>query len=210
MVEVAVDGSGRVERLYTTDFENELVPDSWSPDGRTVAFTELHPETNADIRLLQMEGARSTRSYLSTRFLERDARFSPDGRWVAYESDETGRFEIYVRGYPDAGRKWQLSTGGGVQAIWSPLGDELFYRSVEGDMMFSVEMGHAADGELRPKRPESLFEGRFTGATAGRSYDVHPDGTRFLMMRDVELKPAPIEITLNWTEELKRLVRADN
>ena len=96
---------------------------------------------------------------------ERAAKFSPDGRWVAYESDETGRFEIYVRGYPDPGRKWQLSTGGGVQAIWSPQGDELFYRSLEGDMMFSVEMGDAANAELRPKRPASLFEGRFKTRT---------------------------------------------
>ena len=130
---------------------------------------------------------------------------SPDGRWLAYSSDESGRGEIYVRPLPDidAGR-WQVSTDGGTQPLWARNGMGLFYRNGEAVITVSVE----TDPSFVAGNPEVLFEGQYVGGLSGRSYDVSPDGEQFLMIKQVEDVSATSQIivVLNWFTELERLM----
>ena len=114
----AVDGSGGIERL--TENEYKQWPSSWSPDGKTLAFVEQHDQTGMDIWLLELDGDRQPEPFLVTTYNELGPVFSPDGRWLAYQSSETGPDEIYVQPYPRDGRKWSVSTRGGSYAVWSP------------------------------------------------------------------------------------------
>jgi len=147
---------------------------------------------------------------VQTTFNELNGEISPDGRWVAYQSNESGQDEIYVRPFPDADRgRWQISTGGGTRPLWARSGKELFYLGPSGAVMSaSVEGGST----FRAGRPTRLFEGRYlTFATvAGRTYDVSPDGQRFLMLKpgdtDSTAAPTSLVVVQNWFEELKRLV----
>ena len=149
---------------------------------------------------------RKAQPFLRTRFDEAVPRFSPDGRWLAYSSFESGRSEIYVQPYPGPGGKWQISTEGGTEPAWNPNGRELFYRS--GDKMMAVDItskpGFAAG------TPRNLFEGRYeTAIVPIDNYDVSPDGQRFLMLKPIEqtrAAPTQINIVLNWFEELKQKV----
>ena len=134
----AADGTGSVERL--TDNPNNQFPQAFSPDGRLLLFLEGHPDTGADLAVLSMEGNRPTEPLLVTEFNERNSALSPDGRWMAYESNASGQNEIYVRPFPDVNQELlQISTGGGTQAVWAPDGQELFYRSNTGLMVVPVE-----------------------------------------------------------------------
>jgi Tol biopolymer transport system component len=197
------DGSGGLERLTTSEYLQ--APMSWSPDGQLLAFHEVNPTTQRDIWVLRMSD-RKAQPFLRTRFDESGPRFSPDGRWLAYMSDESGRYEIYVQPYPGPGGKWQISTGGGTEPVWNRNGRELFYRI--GDKMMAVEIttqpGFAAG------TPRVLFEGRYEPAPFPvANYDVSPDGQRFLMLKPVEqtgAAPTQINVVLNWFEELKRRV----
>jgi hypothetical protein len=134
--------------------------------------------------------------------------FSPDGRWIAYASKESGGREIYVRPFPDSGGKWQVSVGGGTEPQWSHDGRELFYRT--GEKMMAVEID-TRDGFV-PGKPKILFEGHSVPTPnpewVRANYDVSPDGQRFLMVAPAEpgrTASNRIEVVLNWTEELKRL-----
>jgi len=197
----AVDGTGSAERLTTSDFTQ--LPTSWSPDGRMLAFQEETNDNGSDIWLLPLQGGRKPEPFLDGRAREQMARFSPDGRWVAYQSDETGQREVYVCRLPDGGGKQQVSTDGGYEPVWNPSGKELFYRS--GDKMMAVPV--QTDGELILGRTTVLFEGRFVYHPYG-SYDVTPDGQRFVLIDDSEAEPAPTHLVLvqNFSEVLKRLV----
>jgi len=113
-----------MERL--TQSEYQQFPGSWSPDGETLAFVESHPESGSDIYLLNVRD-RSVTPYLNSRFNERYPEFSPDGRWLAYASDESGRFEVYVQPFPRGGGKWQVSSEGGCAPLWARNGKQLFY-----------------------------------------------------------------------------------
>jgi Tol biopolymer transport system component/predicted Ser/Thr protein kinase len=124
------DGSGGLERLTTSEYVPFSM--SWSPDGQMLAFVEINPTTGYDIWVLRMSD-RKAQPFLRTPFTEGAPRFSPDGRWLAYVSDESGRFEIYVQPYPGPGGKWQISTEGGTEPMWNPNGRELFYRSGDND-----------------------------------------------------------------------------
>jgi eukaryotic-like serine/threonine-protein kinase len=222
------DGSGGRERL--TISEHIQGADSWSPDGQLLAFTELDPATKRDIWVLRLSDpshssgqapsasslrdsgqagqVRKPQPFLRTPSDESAARFSPDGRWLAYVSDESGRYEIYVQPYPGPGGKWQISTEGGTEPVWNPNGRELFYRN--GGRMMVVDI------TTRPSfavgRPRMLFEGGQYMPPAGpypypfANYDVSPDGQRFLMVTR-ESKPQ-INVVLNWFEELKQKVPA--
>ena len=138
--------------------------------------------------------------------------FSPDGRWLAYVSDESGRREVYVQPYPGPGGKWQISTEGGTEPQWNRNGRELFYRS--GDKMLAVEI--STQRNFAAGSPRQLFEERYLSnrlSYARANYDVSPDGQRFLMLKPVEQEkaaPTQINVVLNWTEELKRLVPERN
>jgi serine/threonine-protein kinase len=148
---------------------------------------------------------------VQTTFDELNGEVSPDGRWMAYQSNESGRDEIYVRPFPDANSgRWQISTGGGTRPLWTRSGKELFYLGPGGAVMSaSVEGGSA----FRAGNPTRLFERPYFPASEapGRTYDVSPDGQRFLMVKvggasGETAEATSIIVVQNWTEELKRLV----
>jgi Tol biopolymer transport system component len=196
------DGSGGPERLTTS--EDTQAPLSWSPDGQLLAFIEINPTTGYDIWVLRL-GDHKAQPFLRTPFNESVPRFSPDGRWLAYISDESGRYEIYVQPYPGPGGKSQISTDGGTEPVWNPNGRELFYRI--GDKMMAVDI--ATQPSFTAGKPRMLFEGQYVPTPATfPNYDVSPDGQRFLMLKPIEqaVGPTQINVVLNWFEELKRRV----
>ena len=148
----------------------------------------------------------TTQPFVRTRSLAGCPRFSPDGRWVAYVSDESGRSEVYVQPYPGPGKKWQISTEGGIETVWNPNGRELFYRT--GNKMMAVDV--AARPGFTAGRPTLLFTGAFVQSpTCIPNYDVSRDGRRFLMIQPSpheNVTPIQITIVVNWFDELKRLV----
>jgi Tol biopolymer transport system component/predicted Ser/Thr protein kinase len=205
------DGSGGLERLTTSDYNQ--TPNSWSPGGQLLAFHEVNLTTQRDIWVLGMGDpspgsgqVRKAQPFLRTPFNESASRFSPDGRWLAYTSDESSRFEIYVQPYPGPGGKWQISTEGGTEPAWNRNGRELFYRS--GDKMMAVDI--ATQPTFTVGKPRMLFERQYVPTPATLpNYDVSPDGQRFLMLKPAEqaqAAPTQINVVLNWLEELKRRV----
>ena len=175
-IDVARPGTG--ERLTSSD--SLQAAGSWSSDGRTLAFVEQHPLTGRDIRLIALND-RSTRSWLDSTFDEGAPRLSPDGRWLAYVSNESGRQEVYVRLMTGSSGRQQVSNSGGTEPVWGRDGRELFYR--EGDKMMAVRLDASA-ARLQAGRPSALFEGRFAkGSIDAANYDVTPDGQRFLMVQ---------------------------
>jgi Tol biopolymer transport system component len=197
------DGSGGLERLTSSEYTQ--VPMSWSPDGQLLAFMENNPTTGYDIWVLRLSD-RKAQPFLRTPFNESVPRFSPDGRWLTYISNESGRYEIYVRPYPGPGGKLQISTEGGTEPTWNPNGRELFYRS--GNKMMIVEI--TTRPSFTAGKPRLLFEGRYQPSPATTpNYDVSPDGQRFLMLKPIQQEasaPTQINLVLNWFEELKRRV----
>jgi Tol biopolymer transport system component len=208
------DGSGGLEHLGTSQYSQ--IPRSWSPDGQLLAYHENNPTTKKDIWVLRMGDpstgsgqVRKAEPFLRTPFSEGGPVFSPDGHWLAYISDESGRQEIYVQPYPGPGGKWQISTEGGNEPAWSRNGRELFYRS--GSKMMAVEV--TMQPTFSAGKPKALFEGQYFAVTpgqAGTAYDVSPDGQRFLMVKETDraASNAQINVVLNWSEELKRRVPA--
>jgi eukaryotic-like serine/threonine-protein kinase len=176
-----------------------------SPDGQLLAYCEGNPTTAWDIWVLRMSD-RKAQPFLRTPANEVAARFSPDGRWLAYVSDESGPWEVYVQPYPGPGGKWQISTEGGTEPTWNPNGRELFYPN--GDKMMAVDISTQAG--FSAGKPLVLFEGPYQpGGAPVANYAVSPDGQRFLMVKPVDQEqPAPtqINVVLNWFEELKRRV----
>jgi serine/threonine-protein kinase len=151
-----------------------------------------------------------------TSFNELNAEVSPDGRWLAYESDESGQNEVYVRPFPnvDVGR-WQVSRGGGTRPVWARSGGELFYLATGQGSAALMSVPVERQATWTAGTPTKLFEGQYfytdTGATRrGRTYDVSPDGRRFLMLKDAagvdDVPASRLVVVQNWTEELKRLV----
>jgi Tol biopolymer transport system component len=186
------DGSGSEERLTTSD--NNNTPQSWSPDGKVLAFIEVNPTTGVDILTLPLEGDRRPQPFLRTSYNESAPAFSPDGQWLAYQSDESSGFQVYVQPYPGPGRKWQVSTEGGGFPKWNPNGRELFYRNGEKSMVVDV----TTSPTFNAGKPRLLYEG-----PAG---NPAPDGQRFLGIQAVEPEQPPMQIhvVLNLSEELKR------
>lgn len=177
-----------------------------SPDGKLWALHILEPNRGWDLALISNEGEYVVQPFLSTEFNEWFPEFSPDGRHIAYESDETGRFEIYVRPYPGPGKKWRISANGGWAPRWSRDGRELFYSS--GKELMSVEV--ATNGKLDPGAPKLVFEKSFGEPGLRQVFDVSPDGQSFAVVEKILSNPAPTELVLvqNFDEELKRRVPA--
>ena len=192
-------GSGQEERLSSG--EDQIFPTSCSPDGKVLAFTKLDPGTGPDVWMLPLEGERKPRPFLHTSFSERQAQFSPDGRWLAYTSNESGRPEIYVTPYLSAEGKSQVSSAGGDGAVWARNGHELFFR--EGDRMMAVDVDTRAG--FKAGKPHMLFEGRSAGFSFA-DYDVAPDGQRFLMIQSPQTSVRQLHVVFNWFEELQRRV----
>lgn len=198
LYEMRADGSGSAGRLTTSD--NTQIPTSFSPDG-TLAFAELDPSTGFDLWMLSNKGRSD--SFLKTPFNEIGAVFSPDGRWVAYVSDESGQNEVYVREYPNGG-KWPISVRGGTEPVWAPNGRELFYRNGEWMMAVSIE----TQPRFAAATPRPLFEAPYAESGAAyANFDVFPDGNRFIMIQSkVEAAASRLVVVLNWFEELKARV----
>ena len=196
------DGSGAAEALTKSELSSNNIPGSVSPDGQVLAFTE-----NRDTRqiwILPLKGGQP-QQFVQSPSYETAPRFAPDGRWIAYASDESGRSEIYVRPYPGPGGKWQISTEGGTEPVWNPKGGELFYRS--GNKMMAVQ--HTTQPTFSAGKPRMLFEGPYVPTPRSfPDYDVSPDGQRFLMLKANEQAqpPGQINVVLNWFEELKQKV----
>ncbi len=197
------DASGSEDVLTTSQYG--IGADSWSPNGKVLAYTEWNPNTSGDIFVLQLDGDRKPQPFLRTQFTEWGPAFSPDGHWIAYTSDESGRYEVYVRPFPDTGGKWQISTEGGEEPVWAHDGKEIFYRNGEKWMAASVRIGSAFSAET----PHLLFESYFINVP-GLSHDVVPDGARQMMIQPnaQDNNPRQLNVVVNWLEELKRRVPA--
>ncbi len=199
---VAVDGSGSPERL--TMSERAQTPASWSPDGRSFVFQEAHPGTQNDIMAMDAVGERTVRPLLVAPGNQLGTSFSPDGRYLAYSSDEGGRPEIFVTNYPRPGTPRQISTEGGMEPTWSHRG-ELFFRNGERMMVVRVADGSAG---LTFSTPLTLFEGRFEFSilTPGiRAYDVDPSGQRFLMIKSPgSVSVERLYLVTNWRDDVAR------
>jgi eukaryotic-like serine/threonine-protein kinase len=196
-------GAGTDEALPKSD--RASFPNDWSPDGRFIAYHVLASKTHADIWILPLFGDRQPSPILQTPAAEREARFSPNGRWIAYTSDETGPSELYVQSFPIGGGKWQISNGGGGPARWRGDGKELYY--VSGGKLMAVEV--KTDGDtFEMSTPHALFDIRgpaAPGAGSAPGFDVTKDGKRFLIAVAVqEATFTPINVVLNWTADLKR------
>jgi Tol biopolymer transport system component len=190
--------SGAVEKLVAT--ANPAYPDSWSPDGRLLAYEEETPQTGYDIWIYSMD-SRSTTPFLRTPYNESAAEFSPDGRFIAYESGEAGeQSEIYVRPYPEINPRRKVSANGGTSPRWGDRGKELFYRVGSKVMALTIE----TTPDLVAGAPQELFDGPY-GA-----YDALRNGQSFVMVNETAGgdQPTRINIVLNWFDELKRLTSA--
>jgi len=193
------DGSGGAERLTAA-------PDgtgSWSSAGRVLVVDGSSTITGRDIYTVRP--GEGFQPLVRTPFNEGSPTFSPDGHWLAYASDASGRYEIYAQPYPGPGGRLQISTEGGTEPVWSRNGQELFYRS--GDKMMAVEIGTRSG--FSAGKPKSLFKGLYQPTPIlDANYDVAPDGRRFLMIKPggEEEVPTQVNVVLNWFEELKRLV----
>ena len=214
----AADGSGTAERLLTIDEAvTDIVPYDWSPDGATLFVVARFPETGSDVGMVSIDddGPGTWEPIVQTAAREVWPAISPDGRWLAYTSDETGRFEVYVQRFPEREGRQPISVGGGTIPEWSADGSELFYgRGAPPVAMMRVTIsGDERDPpSLIVGTPERLFEWRYYLAGVGlRHYDVSPVGQRFLMISpggpaDAGAGRAEINVVLDWVEELKARV----
>jgi serine/threonine-protein kinase len=197
----SADGSGSEEPL--TGGGAIQVPESWSPDGQLL-FSQENPATGSDLFTISPEEKTGSRPFLQTAFNEFGGRFSPDGRFIVYESNESGLREVYVRPFPGPDGIWQISSDGGTQPVWARNGREIFYRRGSRMMAVAVE----TEGRFRHAKPTVLFDVpmAFSGSTVDH-YDVTPDGQRFVMIEGEDGSAATqIHVVLNWFEELKERV----
>jgi serine/threonine protein kinase len=181
-------------------------PRDWSMDGRFLLFVQVDPRTLGDLWVLPLFGERKPFPFVNTSFQESHGQFSPDCRWVAYISNESGRFEVYVQPFPGPGGEWQVSTGGGIEPRWRRDGKELFYIAPDSKLMAVPIQG--AGQTLEAGAPVALFQTRIVGGSQnlqGQQYAVAPDGQRFLINTAVdEATASPITIVTNWARALKK------
>jgi Tol biopolymer transport system component len=207
------NGAGVEERFVASG--QSKGPTSWSRDGRFLLFMSIDPKTGSDLWVAPMVGDHTPSVFLKTPFREAYGEFSPDGRWVAYQSDESGRMEVYLRPFVPRGAagtpsgassgERQVSTTGGIYATWRPDGKELYYLNPAGAMMAAPLT--IVGATLEPGTPVVLFPTRIVGggedAQLGRQYDVAPDG-RFLINTVLESAPVPITLVMNWNGAAKK------
>jgi serine/threonine-protein kinase len=208
----ASDGTGLPEQLTQNTTTADKAPTGVSPDGAWVILRDGEPQ-GFDVSRLALSSDHRIEPLVHTSFSEQNGEVSPDGRWLAYQSNDSGRAEIWVRPYPNVnGGRWQVSAGGGFQPVWNRTGKdlELFYRDLTGAVIrVAVERGPG----WVTGTPSKLFgtDQYFFGAgeAFGRTYDIARDGRRFLMIKNVTRDPssAPtILVVQNWFDELKALV----
>jgi serine/threonine-protein kinase len=191
------DGSGAVERVRKS--AHHQFPVSWSPDGRELMLAEYHPATGSDLWVMDL-ATRKVMPWLRTNAKEVNAAWSPDGRWIAYTSGETGRWEVYVRGYPDGRGRWQVSTDGGADPSWSADGRTIYFMRHpslgRGAELWAVPVIPTA-GALTPGRAAKLFDGR--GLVSGAA---GPGGVLFMADEAQAPKPAEVRVVLDWPSAL--------
>ncbi len=182
------DGSGKPQPF--TQSKNVQVPWSFTTDGKRLAFYELIPETNTDLWTVTLESdgaglrAGKPEPFLQTPFVEAHPSFSPDGRWMAYDSNESGTYHVYVRAFPDKGGKWEISNGGGVYPMWSRNGRELFFRTEENQIMV---VSFTVKGEsFVADKPRVWSEKRIANVGHIPNYDLAPDGKRIAALMPAE------------------------
>ena len=214
----SADGIGEAELLGSKP-DSAIVPRSLSPDGKILALIEPDLTTGRPdfgIGMMSMEGKREIKELLHEKYMEDNPQISPNGRYVAYQSDESGKLEIYVCSFPDVTKgKWQVSSSGGNSPLWSPDGQELFYRSGDATMDVDIE----TEPKFKHGNPKIIFRGTYSTntllKTATTPWDIHPNGKKFLMIKPpastgaVPAAAAPrlkINIVVNWFEELKQRV----
>jgi eukaryotic-like serine/threonine-protein kinase len=195
-----------VKELADTGGSEPLVaPSGWpqfawdwaqTPTGQFIIYSDGSSETGRDLMLLPLEGERKPRPFLRTQFEETEARFSPDGKWVAYVSNESGRNEVYVRPFEGSGEKWQISTSsGGLSPRWRRDGRELYYLTADDTIM---AVGVQAGESFAVGKPTQLFHVEPARAGFGQ-YEVTPDGQRFLVNTGGTQSP-PVTVALNWQQ----------
>jgi Tol biopolymer transport system component/tRNA A-37 threonylcarbamoyl transferase component Bud32 len=198
----AADGSGQPRLIL--EGSNPRFPITWSPVGRQLAFVEWHPRNMRDIWIYSESAQPQAEPFVATPFDEYAPKFSPDGRWLAYVSNESGRYDVYVKPFPDGRGRWLVSVGGGTEPAWAPDGQVLFYRN--GNDMMEVQV--RTEPTLAVDPPTVVFTKAFkTGVFGTLSYDVSADGRRFLMIeRNLEMIPNHLNVVLDWGAELQQRV----
>jgi Tol biopolymer transport system component len=193
----AADGSGAAELLSEYEY-----PSGWTGNGRALIVEDVTATNGFDIRIVPLGG--DSQPLVATPTTEMAGRLSSDGNWIAYQSNESGRYEVYVRRFPNTNDgTWIVSTAGGHSPVWSPNGRELFYMT--GATLMAVPVG-SRGAEFAAGAPAALFSGPFD-TTQNKNFDVFPDGSGFVMVEaDPDARPTRLQVVLNWTEELKRLV----
>ena len=175
---------------------------SWSPDGKLIAFERLGSSGRWEIWMLPMEGEHKPYPYLQGQFLESHPTFSPDGKWLAYTSNESGRGEVYVQRFPGPGEKVQVSTDGGAFPTWSRDARRLIYES--SDTLWAVDVENSPS--FRLGKSHLLYQGQIWNEAAGPNYALSPDGKRFVVVeRGKDSAETDVNVVLNWQEELLRL-----
>jgi Tol biopolymer transport system component len=207
---VRSDGSGEAQRL--TDGKLNETPYSFSPDGKRLAFSQAG-NRSADIFTAPVEGDSAhlklgkPELFLGTPFVEFFPAFSPDGRWLAYRSNESGTPEVYVRPFPGPGGRWQISTGGGLFPVWSRGGRELLFETLDQRVM---AVSYTAKGDsFAAGKPQMWTETRLLGTGGSANYDLSPDGERLAAMvadSNGEKPPTHLTFLLNFFDELRRRV----
>jgi eukaryotic-like serine/threonine-protein kinase len=201
---MSADGSGAPELLVELPLSQR--PRVWAEDGKTLLFDQgTDPETGIDIWKLAMQEEFRAEPLIRTPADEKDPDISPDGQWIVYSSNSSGRSEVYVQPYPSLSGLTQVSTNGGIQPAWGPDGREIFYRDPGGTQMWSVAF--FAEQAPRVAGPRLRFEvEQFSQTIYGREYDITPDGNRFVVtLEETRGEPATrIHVVVNWAEELER------
>jgi Tol biopolymer transport system component len=207
------DGTGEAQRL--TESKNGQLPGSWHPSGKYLAFYETNPQTGNDIMILPIEGDEVSgwkpgkpTVFLNTPADEREPMFSPDGRWLAYQSNESGRPEVFVRPFPGPGSKWPISTAGGAYATWSRTRHELFYRTLDNRIM--VAPYKVESDSFKAEKPRLWSERIIQPRPRLRNFDLHPDGERFAVSVVNADAPADaprdkVVFIFNFFDELRRI-----
>jgi len=197
--------SGETEEKVVYESTGSKYPSDWSPDGRFLLLQKVNAQTNIEMWVLPMEGDRKPYPFIKANYGVRQGQFSPDGRWVAYSTNESGKWEIVVAPFPGPGGNWQVSSGGGTEPRWRRDGKELFYLAPDAKLMsVAVKAGATFDAEppvpLFPiRRREPISSGD------SFSYDVSADGQRILVNTDLrESDSTTLTLLLNWTEGTKK------
>jgi Tol biopolymer transport system component len=196
----ASDGSDQAERLM--EGNQVRFPGSVTPDGSTLLYREISPISGFDIYALPLAGDRVPDSVLVTQFDEGSPMISPDGTWLAYVSNESGRNEVYVRRYPTGGARWRVSSNGGTEPMWHPGGRELFFRDETTLMSARLQLGATAAVTGR----DSLFSGPYYTNVRWPEYDVAPDGEHFVMIQNNGTTQQPV-VALGWVQDVIEQVR---